>query len=213
MPMAIKSLFIINKSGGLVYQRDFLPSTNTKMSSNEYLILAGTLHGVIAIASQLTPKALQISNQGSSSTGAAVGAAGEATVPSMPYGSPEHTIPYIPGLAPPVDNKAPGRAMGSYLAPDYFSESFPSWNRSGLKSVVMDECSLFVYQSLTGVKFILLSTNQTTSNAAQHIAENLLRKIYCIYSDYVMKNPFYSADMLIRSEPFDKRLQALVASL
>lgn len=40
----IYSLYIINKSGGLIYQSDFHTGLN-QLSSNEYLVLAGTFHG------------------------------------------------------------------------------------------------------------------------------------------------------------------------
>jgi hypothetical protein len=40
----IYSLYIINKAGGLVYQKDFSNQLE-KLSSNEYLVLAGTFHG------------------------------------------------------------------------------------------------------------------------------------------------------------------------
>lgn len=42
--MAIYSLVIINKAGGLVFQRDFNSPLN-KVSVNDYLVLAGTFHG------------------------------------------------------------------------------------------------------------------------------------------------------------------------
>lgn len=60
----MSSLWIINKAGGLIFQSEhFKPidnpqstSTNaTNLSSNEYLILAGTLHGIHAITSRLSP--------------------------------------------------------------------------------------------------------------------------------------------------------------
>ena len=40
----IYSLYIINKAGGLIYQRDFAEGLS-KLTSNEYLVLAGTFHG------------------------------------------------------------------------------------------------------------------------------------------------------------------------
>jgi trafficking protein particle complex subunit 4 len=40
----IYSLYIINKAGGLIYQKDFAEGLN-KLTSNEYLVLAGTFHG------------------------------------------------------------------------------------------------------------------------------------------------------------------------
>lgn len=40
--------------------------------------------------------------------------------------------------------------------------------------------------------------------------EQLLRKIYELYADYVLKNPFYSLEMPIRCELFDVNLQSLL---
>lgn len=40
----IYSIYIINKAGGLVYQKDFTNHLE-KLSSNDYLVLAGTFHG------------------------------------------------------------------------------------------------------------------------------------------------------------------------
>ncbi|EPQ65628.1 Bgt-19 [Blumeria graminis f. sp. tritici] len=50
----VYALLIINKAGGLVYQRDFADGLN-KLSINDYLVLAGTFHGVHAIATRLHP--------------------------------------------------------------------------------------------------------------------------------------------------------------
>lgn len=43
--------------------------------------------------------------------------------------------------------------------------------------------------------------------------DTLLRRIYELYADYVLKNPFYSLDMPIRCELFDTNLQALVEQM
>jgi hypothetical protein len=40
----VYALIIINKAGGLIYQRDFADGLN-KLSINDYLVLAGTFHG------------------------------------------------------------------------------------------------------------------------------------------------------------------------
>ncbi|KIK57772.1 hypothetical protein GYMLUDRAFT_45962 [Collybiopsis luxurians FD-317 M1] len=52
--MAIFGLWIINKAGGLVYQRTFADGL-AQLTSNEYLVLAGTLHGIHAITARLSP--------------------------------------------------------------------------------------------------------------------------------------------------------------
>ena len=40
----LHAILIINKAGGLIYNRDFGVGIN-KLTSNEYLVLAGTFHG------------------------------------------------------------------------------------------------------------------------------------------------------------------------
>ncbi|THH12001.1 hypothetical protein EW145_g297 [Phellinidium pouzarii] len=52
--MVVFGLWVINKAGGLVYQRNFADGL-AQLSSNEYLVLAGTLHGIHAITSRLSP--------------------------------------------------------------------------------------------------------------------------------------------------------------
>lgn len=39
-------MIIINKAGGLVYQRDFNPGLQN-VNTNDYLVLAGTFHGYV----------------------------------------------------------------------------------------------------------------------------------------------------------------------
>lgn len=53
----MSSLWIINKAGGLIYQAEHFsyPSSPGRLSSNEYLVLAGTLHGIHAITTKLNP--------------------------------------------------------------------------------------------------------------------------------------------------------------
>lgn len=48
MNPSIYSLMIINKSGGLIYQKNFADGS-PRLSSNDYLRLAGTFHGLHAI--------------------------------------------------------------------------------------------------------------------------------------------------------------------
>ncbi len=41
----IFALIIINKAGGLIYNRSFHDAGLEKLSTNDYLIVAGTFHG------------------------------------------------------------------------------------------------------------------------------------------------------------------------
>ncbi|KAJ4345280.1 uncharacterized protein N0V89_011410 [Didymosphaeria variabile] len=52
--LAIFALFIISKSGGLIYNREFHAGLQ-KLSSNDLLMLAGSFHGMHAITKQLCP--------------------------------------------------------------------------------------------------------------------------------------------------------------
>jgi hypothetical protein len=54
MYRVVFSLLIINKAGGLIYNRTFHPGL-TQISSNDLLILAGTFHGIHAITRNLVP--------------------------------------------------------------------------------------------------------------------------------------------------------------
>ena len=51
--MKVYSILILNKAGGLIYQNELVPGLS-KLSANDYLVLAGTLHGVHAIGSKLS---------------------------------------------------------------------------------------------------------------------------------------------------------------
>lgn len=52
--MVVFALLIINKSGGLVFNRTFHGGL-ASLSQNDYLVLAGTFHSVNAIARNLSP--------------------------------------------------------------------------------------------------------------------------------------------------------------
>ncbi|KAJ7709473.1 transport protein particle complex subunit [Mycena rosella] len=133
--MAIFSLWVINKAGGLVYQRNFAEGL-AQLTSNEYLVLAGTLHGIHAITSRLSP-------------------------------------------------------MGS---------------SSGAQVIESESFKMTILLTATATKFVLLTS------LTEHNPDNVLQKVYEIYSDAVMKNPFHTPEMPIRSEGFDTRIAALIGT-
>ncbi|XP_053279305.1 trafficking protein particle complex subunit 4 isoform X1 [Pleuronectes platessa] len=85
-------------------------------------------------------------------------------------------------------------AIGSQLSPDAGS--------SGIEMLETDVFKLHCFQTLTGIKFIVLA------DPRQSGIDALLRKIYEIYSDFALKNPFYSLEMPIRCELFDQNLKS-----
>ncbi|CAG7556922.1 unnamed protein product [Fusarium equiseti] len=122
----IFALIIINKAGGLVYNKNFHEGLQ-QISTNDYLVLAGTFHG------------------------------------------PE-----------------------------------PS---SGLEVLETENFRMQCFNTLTGVKFLLF-TDTTQANV-----DVTIRKIYDLYSDYVMKNPFYSLEMPVRCDIFDRKLLSYIREI
>ncbi|KAK6457883.1 Longin-like domain-containing protein [Scheffersomyces xylosifermentans] len=185
--MKVYSIYILNKAGGLIYQNDVNAGLN-KLSANDYLVLAGTLHGVHAISARLNPTI-----NGKDTTSEA--------------------------------NASPNAQI---LTTGRFQDS--NGNRSGLHSIETDLFNLYVFQSLTGIKFIVITSPnpvvyniQTVKkredviaskgelNKSYEEANGVFKQLYVIYSDYVMKDPFYSLDMPIKSHLFDAKVKELIS--
>ncbi|KAL1634381.1 hypothetical protein SLS56_002391 [Neofusicoccum ribis] len=147
------ALLVINKAGGLIYNREFHQGLNP-LRSNDLLMLAGTFHGVHAITRSLTPAAV------------------------------------LPTSLPSSANTAPS------LRPQ----------PSGLEVLETAKFRLQCFQTLTGTKFLLFT------EPGQPNIDSIIRRIYELYADFVTKNPFYTVEMPIRCEKFDRGLDAFVRS-
>ena len=55
-----------------------------------------------------------------------------------------------------------------------------------------------------GTKFVLLTS------IVESTADTVLQKVYEIYAEAVMKNPFHTPEMPIRTEGFDTKITALL---
>ncbi|UKZ81057.1 hypothetical protein TrVFT333_008825 [Trichoderma virens FT-333] len=136
------SLIIINKAGGLIYNKTFHEGGLNKISTNDYLVLAGTFHG--------------------------------------------QSQPPTPGT-----NELPGRPEPS----------------SGLEVLETENFRMQCFNTLTGTKFLLFTeTTQTNVDVT-------IKRIYDLYADYVMKNPFYSLEMPIRCDIFDRKLLSYIREI
>lgn len=78
----------------------------------------------------------------------------------------------------------------------------PLNNASGISKVEMSKYALHCFQTLTGVKFLLITDLKQSSPSP----DTVIFKIYQLYSDFVMKNPFYQLEMPIRCDLFDRNL-------
>lgn len=128
----VYSMYVVNKSGGLIYNRDFVDAARVDL--NDSLRLASTWHSLHAIASQLSPLA----------------------------------------------------------------------GCSGIELLEADTFNLHCFQTLTGTKFLLV-----VEPNASYIPV-LLQRVYELYSDFVMKNPFYETEQVIKCELFDEAVDALL---
>jgi hypothetical protein len=75
---------------------------------------------------------------------------------------------------------------------------------SGIVQVDGDHFCIVCLQTMTGLKLVaVVDTSSLNVNA-------LLMKVYELYADFALKNPFYALDMPIRCALFDTALAALL---
>ncbi|OJJ46237.1 hypothetical protein ASPZODRAFT_2078295 [Penicilliopsis zonata CBS 506.65] len=177
--MAVYSLIIINKAGGLVYQREF-QSGLRKLSTNDYLVLAGTFHGVHAITRSITPKL-------------------PALPPSITTGSSSSSTPTPLPSSTQSQSQTQTRTQTPTSGPA-FTLPNPGIPTTGLEVLETDKFRLTCFQTLTGTKFLLFTDPGMVN------IDGVVMKIYELYADYVMKNPFYQLEMPVRCEAFDRHL-------
>ncbi|ESP03514.1 hypothetical protein LOTGIDRAFT_237630 [Lottia gigantea] len=87
-------------------------------------------------------------------------------------------------------------AIGCQLSPEQRS--------SGIELLETDTFKLHCFQTMTGIKFMVITDPKQTA------VDIFLKKLYEVYSDFALKNPFYSLDMPIRCELFDNNLQLAI---
>lgn len=76
----------------------------------------------------------------------------------------------------------------------------PGLPKTGLEVLETERFRLTCFQTVTGTKFLLF-TDPLMPNV-----DSVIAKIYELYADYVMKNPFYQLEMPVRCESFDRHL-------
>lgn len=87
------------------------------------------------------------------------------------------------------------------------SQLSPESRSSGIEMLETDTFRLYCYQTLTGVKFMVVA------EPTQAGMEILTKKVYELYADYALKNPFYSLEMPIRCELFETNLASLLETV
>ena len=138
--MSLYALYIVSKSGGLIFHKNLSPDTPaSKLSQNDQMVLGSTFAGLHAIATQVSP----------------------------------------------------------------------CFGACGINKIVTDKFVLKCFSTLTNMKFFIIA-----SPAAINRLEPLLRKTYSLYTDFVLKNPFYEIDQPIpHGEKFDIEVSRITQSL
>ncbi|KAK4891160.1 hypothetical protein LTR27_010234 [Elasticomyces elasticus] len=159
--MVVFALLVINKSGGLIYTRTLSPGLQ-KLDSNDYLILAGTFHGIHAISRSINP----------------------APPPAAPQ-NPSASTANLPAPAPSSTAGNPTRKTR---------------HTTGIESLESSHFRLTCFATPTGLKFLLFTSPE------QPNADVVVRRCYELFGDFVMKNPFYSLEMPVRVEKFERAI-------
>ncbi|XP_040181361.1 trafficking protein particle complex subunit 4 [Rana temporaria] len=204
--MAIFSVYVVNKAGGLIYQLDNQnPRAETektfsypldfvlKVHDDRVLVSFGQRDNIRVGHSVLSINGIDVSGRCTADGKEVLEFLGNpSNYPlSIRFGRPRLSSNEKLMLASMFHSLF---AIGSQLSPEPGS--------SGIEMLETDTFKLHCYQTLTGIKFMVLS------DPRQAGVDALLRKIYELYSDYALKNPFYSLEMPIRCELFDQNLKS-----
>ncbi|KKZ66727.1 hypothetical protein EMCG_07558 [[Emmonsia] crescens] len=206
----VYSLIIINKAGGLIYNREFQAGL-LKLSTNDYLVLAGTFHGtrltlslpsrrrrIHAITRSLTPRL---------PTNAII-----TPSPSTPSTStstntitPSHTHAHAASsssISSPLTTNSSSLPVPTTTTTSSTTTTVPNPTQpiTGIEVLETDKFRLTCFQTVTGTKFLLFTDPLMAG------VDVVMKRIYELYADYVMKNPFYQLEMPVRCEAFDRHV-------
>ncbi|KAM6432299.1 trafficking protein particle complex subunit 4 isoform 2-T2 [Liasis olivaceus] len=235
--MAIFSVFVVNKAGGLIYQLDhYAPRAEAEKTFSFPLDLVLRAHDERVLVAFGQRDGIRVGHAVLAVNGHEVNGrltadgrdvqeflGNAANYPvAIRFGRPRLSSNEKLMLASMFHSLF---AIGSQLSPEQGS--------SGIEVLETDTFKLHCFQTLTGsgrrggraggrggagggrsappplrcalpfsgIKFVVLA------DPRQSGIDSLLRKIYEIYSDFALKNPFYSLEMPIRCELFDQNLK------
>ena len=82
----------------------------------------------------------------------------------------------------------------------------PVKKSSGIELLETSTFDLHCFETKTGIKFMVCSMKKAIG------VERLLRRVYDVYADFAMKNPFYELEQPIQAELFEERVMIAVKS-
>uniref|UniRef100_A0A915AHV4 Trafficking protein particle complex subunit n=1 Tax=Parascaris univalens TaxID=6257 RepID=A0A915AHV4_PARUN len=125
----------------------------------------------------------------------------------MDYLSDEANFPVIVRFMPPTISTNEKIILSSTFHSLFTiaAQLSPIPRSSGIEVLTTTQFKLHCFQSTSGVKFVVVGVAGMSG-----AVEGLLRRIYELYADYALKNPFYSMDMPIRCQRFDDAIKNLI---
>lgn len=114
-----------------------------------------------------------------------------------------HAITANISPVPPVSASRPSSTSTAQNASSNTPLTFPV-RATGIEVLESSHFRIQCFQTQTGTKFLLFTEPQ------QPNVDTMMKKIYELYADFVMKNPFYTVEMPIRCEKFDRGLDGFV---
>ena len=82
----------------------------------------------------------------------------------------------------------------------------PVKKSSGIELLETSTFDLHCFETKTGIKFMVCSMKKAIG------VERLLRRVYDVYADFAMKNPFYELEQPIQAELLEERVMIAVKS-
>ncbi|XP_062329047.1 trafficking protein particle complex subunit 4 [Osmerus eperlanus] len=204
--MAIFSVYVVNKAGGLIYQYDnYVPRAEAEKTFSYPLDLVLKIHDEKVIVSFGQRDGIRVGHAVLSINGVDVNgkftSEGKEIIEYL-KDSANYPVSIRFGRARLSSNEKLMLASMFHSLFAIGSQLSPEVGSSGIEMLETDVFKLHCFQTLTGIKFIVLA------DPRQSGIDALLRKIYEIYSDFALKNPFYSLEMPIRCELFDQNLKS-----
>ncbi|XP_019720458.1 trafficking protein particle complex subunit 4-like [Hippocampus comes] len=204
--MVIFSVYVVNKAGGLIYQYDnYVPRAEAEKTFSYPLDLVLKHHDEKVVVSFGQRDGIKVGHAVLSING--IDVMGKSTADGkdiLEYLKDPSNYPVSIrfGRARLSSNEKLMLASMFHSLFAIGSQLSPEPGSSGIEMLETDVFKLHCFQTLTGIKFIVLADPRQASIDA------LLRKIYEIYADFALKNPFYSLEMPIRCELFDQNLKS-----
>jgi hypothetical protein len=110
----------------------------------------------------------------------------------------------LPWSAPPLSENDSIRLASTFHSLYAISQQLsPTGTGRGIVELETSSFSLRCFQTFTGIKFFCTCV-PGTPEVAQY-----LKQVYELFTDWVLKDPFYELDMPVRVEKFEHRLLQL----